>query len=383
MLSVLSSQAAEPYLWTLTMNSSELYLQTAQNRGQMLSIITRAASTANYDKITVLVAYATKLGCEILVSGLTDVCPNWADMTKTWIVSLDFGHTQPEALEYLAQLPKSTVAIPNADLVFRSNLRPSIRFHPKLYVFECSTDLSKTTVVSGSCNLTRGGLYLNTEQATVAIIQPSLANVDKETVARIAATQKLIQDICSSATPLSGQILSTYRALWHPDYLPPIEKEPVSKILAPDPSIDKNKAMALSTASNFWVRVTPKVVQNRGPDKPGNQIDMQRGARVFFGFDVANVDLNTVFGPVVIAFEGETTYQSLRYGDNGMDKITLPALQQTRTYANRTLLFQRQPGGVFKLVIGTSQQASKWRRLSIQQKRLYQMQSGREFGVFE
>jgi hypothetical protein len=118
------------------MNSSELYLQTTQNRGQMLSIITRAASTANYDKITELIPYATKLGCEILVSGLTAACSNWADMAKTWIVSLDFGHTQPEALEYLAQLPKSTVAIPNAHLVLEANLRPSIRFHPKLYVFE-------------------------------------------------------------------------------------------------------------------------------------------------------------------------------------------------------------------------------------------------------
>ncbi|GAI35801.1 unnamed protein product, partial [marine sediment metagenome] len=128
---------------------------------------------------------------------------------------------------------------------------------------------------------------------------------------------------------------------------------------------------------------TPKVVQNRGPGKPGNQIDMHRGTRVFFGFDVANVVPNTALGPVVIAFEGETNYRSLRYGNNGMDKITLPALQPPRTYANRTLLFQRQPKGVFELVIGTSQQASKWQRLSLQQNGLYQMQSGREFGVFE
>jgi HKD family nuclease len=365
------------------MNSSALHIQTTQNRGQMLSVITHAASTANYDKMTVLVAYATKLGCEILVSGLAATCPHWADMAKTWIVSLDFGHTQPEALQYLAQLPKSVVAIPNASLVLQENLRPSIRFHPKLYVFECSADPNKVGVVSGSCNLTRGGLYLNTEQATAVITWPPPTEVDKEAVAHISLTHKLIQDICSSATPLTDDILSAYRSLWHPEYLPPIEREPVSRILSPDPSIDKDKAMALSTASNFWVRVTPKVVQNRGPGKPGNQIDMQRGTRVFFGFDVANVDPNTVLGPVVITFEGVTADQSLRYGNNGMDKITLPALQPPRTYANRTLLFQRRPKGVFELLIGTSQQASEWRRLSRQQSGLYEMQSGREFGVFE
>jgi hypothetical protein len=141
--------------------------------------------------------------------------------------------------------------------------------------------------------------------------------------------------------------------------------------------------MALSTASNFWVRVTPKVVQNRGPGKPGNQIDMQRGARVFFGFGVANVEVNTTFGPVAIAFQGTTTSHNLWYGSNGMDKIALPPLQPSRTYANRTLLFKRQSDNIFGLVIGTSQQASEWRTLSLQQHGLYKMQSGREFGVFE
>ena len=365
------------------MNSSELHIQTTQNRGEMLSTIVRVASTANYDKITVLVAYATKIGCEILVSELIGACPNWADMTKIWIISLDFGHTQPEALEYLTQLPKSSVAIPNADLVLKANLRPSIRFHPKLYIFECRSSQNKTAMISGSCNLTRGGLYLNTEQATVYMIEQPPTIVEKETIARIEATKKLIQDICSSATPLTSQILSRYRSLWHPDSLPPIEREPASKILSSDPSIDKDKAMALSTASNFWIRVTPKVVQNRGPDKPGNQIDMQRGARVFFGFGVANVEVNTTFGPVAIAFQGRTTSHNLWYGSNGMDKVALPPLQPSRTYANCTLLFKRQSDNIFGLVIGTSQQASEWRTLSLQQHGLYKMQSGREFGVFE
>ena len=349
----------------------------------MLLAIRDAASTATYDKITVLVAYATKFGCEILVNALRAAFLNWNDIDKTWIISLDFGHTQPDALEYLAKLPKSAVAIPNAHLVLKAKLRPPMRFHPKLYFLECADDPEKTAVVSGSCNLTRAGLYLNTEQMTVSTLRPPIIKDDRQTAANLVVVRTLIQEVCSSAVPLDQKILTSYRSLWKPDYLPPVEKGSSAKVVARDPSIDMDKAMALSTTSNFWLKITRRVVQNLGPNRPGNQIDMQRGARVFFGFDVTNVEPNTVLGPVSIRFQGNITSQSLRYGNNGMDKITLPPLDPPRTYANQTLLFRRQPDDIFDLVIGTQRQASIWRNLSIRQNVFYQMQSGREFGVFE
>jgi len=362
--------------------NSQLLLQTNQNKGLMLSMITQAASTDAYDRMTVLVAYATKLGCEILTTSLEAVCPNWLEMHKTWIISLDFGHTQPAALEYLARLPNSYVAIPNAELVLKAKLKPPIRFHPKLYLFQSTIDPNAIAILSGSCNLTRSGLYLNTEQATISIFDPTHPNVDDLSMEQFATTQKVIQEVCESASPLTKKILAKYRSLWHPSYLPSVEKQSSKKIIAHDPSIDMDKALALSTASNFWVKVTPKVVQNRGPGKPGNQIDMQRGARVFFGFDVKNVTPNTTLGPVTMSFEGSTSQRSLWYAKNSMDKIRLPPLQPPRTYANRVLLFHRKPNG-FDLVIGTAPQASHWRNLSTQQKTIYQMKGGRQFGVFE
>ncbi len=349
----------------------------------MLLAIRNAASTATFDKITVLVAYATKLGCEILIDALSNACPNWPSIRKTWAISLDFGHTEPNALEFLAHLPNSAVAIPNADMVLNSNLRPSVRFHPKLYILECTADPENTAVISGSCNLTRGGLYLNTEQATVSILRPPLAVDDRQTAAHIAVARTLIQEVLSAATPLDRKILSSYRDLWKPDNLPPIEKDSHPRVLSPDPSIDVDKAMALATSSNLWLRVTPRVVPNLGPNRPGNQIDMQRGTRVFFGFDVANVPTNTRFGSVTVSFEGNATDQALRYGNNGMDKMDLPALNSPRTYANRALLFHRRSDEAFELVIGSPQQAARWRNLSIHQGTLYRMKGGREFGVFE
>ena len=349
----------------------------------MLSLITKAASTSKYDKLIVLVAYATKLGCETLIASLIDSCQNWDMIDKKWIISLDFGHTQPEALELLAKLPNSAVAIPNADLVLNSKLNPPIRFHPKLFYFQSTSDPQKAAIVSGSCNLTFGGLYMNTEQATITVLQSTSAKLSKQEIAQLIATQNIINDIWSTASPLTKKIMNKYRSLWKPRQLPSTEKKPSSKFISTNPSIDRVKALALSSATNFWIRVTPKVVQNLGPGKPGNQIDMQHGARVFFDFDVANVPPNTGLGSVPISFKGIKSKRSLRYGNNGMDKITLPVLQSPQTYANRTLLFHRNPKGYFELVIGTPKKIAQWRERSLQQNTLYQMQSGREFGVFD
>lgn len=348
----------------------------------MLELIKQAASTFKYDKLTVIVAYASKLGCNVLVESLKDVTQNWDNIDKKWIISLDFGHTQPDALEYLSQLPKSEVFVPNAQLVLKSKLRPPIRFHPKLYYFQRSSNPNKVAIVSGSCNLTYGGLYLNIEQAIMTLFQATHTKSNPQDVTNLTLVQSTIQDIYSFSSPLTKQLLKKYRALWKPSYLPSTERKSPNSFIATNPSVDMPKALALSAASYFWIRVTPKVVQNLGPGKPGNQIDMQRGSRVYFGSSNSNVAPNTGLGHVSIRFKGLKSRQSLRYGNNGMDKITLPVLQYPRTYANRILLFHRNPSGYFDLKIGTPKKIAQYRQLSIDQHTLYKMQSGREYGVF-
>jgi hypothetical protein len=43
-------------------------------------------------------------------------------MEKRWLVSVDFGHTEPEGLDYLASLGNSRVRVPNAIEVIANNL---------------------------------------------------------------------------------------------------------------------------------------------------------------------------------------------------------------------------------------------------------------------
>jgi hypothetical protein len=182
--------------------------------------------------------------------------------------------------------------------------------------------------------------------------------------------------------PLNEEFLDKYRLLRRRVNPPKVERKSHGNVLQPNPVFDLPKALALANADSFWVKVTNKVVSNLGKDKPGNQIDLQRGSRVFFGFGVGEVPPNTVFGSVPIRFEGDISNHSVRFGNNSMDKINLPVLQPPRSYAAKTLLFKKKMNGVFDLKIGNLRQEKRWRKMSEEQGTLFQMQSGRPYGVF-
>jgi hypothetical protein len=79
---------------------------------------------------------------------------------------------------------------------------------------------------------------------------------------------------------------------------------------------------------------------------PGSQLDLPKGARVFFGFSPAPVPRNTTFGSVLIQVPSfpEIT-RTVRYGNNQMDKVNLPVpgtAAPPTGYENRNLLFVRQ-----------------------------------------
>ena len=67
-------------------NNNQLHIQTTKSKGTMLELIKQAASTFKYDKLTVIVAYASKLGCNVLVESLKDVTQNWDNIDKKWII---------------------------------------------------------------------------------------------------------------------------------------------------------------------------------------------------------------------------------------------------------------------------------------------------------
>jgi len=140
---------------------------------------------------------------------------------------------------------------------------------------------------------------------------------------------------------------------------------------------------AIARAENFWIQVE-YVVENRGHGRPGNQIDLARGSRVFFGFSGRRVPRNTALGDVSIRFARHRSLTHMRFGNNYMDKLNLPIPGEggPPDYSHTVLLFTRQSDGGFRMRVGTPDEARAWRRRSRSQETLFRMRGGREYGVF-
>lgn len=105
-------------------------------------------------------AFGSEAGARAL-SRLMSVASS-KNTTKQWLVGIQNGLTQPEALRYLAELPHSEVRVPHGRKTLESaSLRAPTFFHPKIYVVQSDT---VAAIVSSSANLTEGGLCNNVEQ---------------------------------------------------------------------------------------------------------------------------------------------------------------------------------------------------------------------------
>jgi HKD family nuclease len=120
-------------------------------------------SEAGPQQLRVAVAFASEAGARTLRS----LSPSRAfdSVPKRWLVGIENGLTQPEALTYLSDLHDSEVRVPFGEKSLeRGGLRAPTFFHPKLYTYDTADGLH---VVSTSANLTEGGLVRNTEQFLV------------------------------------------------------------------------------------------------------------------------------------------------------------------------------------------------------------------------
>jgi HKD family nuclease len=107
----------------------------------------------DYDAVDVAVAYASRRGVSELSVALTS--SRWLSAGKRWLVSMDFGRTEPAALDALAALPNSEVRVPNGrDVIASQSLQPKITFHTKAYLFRLAGHNCPVAVIIGSANLT-------------------------------------------------------------------------------------------------------------------------------------------------------------------------------------------------------------------------------------
>lgn len=112
---------------------------------------------AEYDKAYIAVAFFSKSGFDAIKKRLVTFLKNDGELQI--VVGLDNFVTEPDALQALFDLLKGKR---NSMLYIKKTQQKGRIFHPKLYLFE-SKEKERGKIITGSANLTAGGLEENEE----------------------------------------------------------------------------------------------------------------------------------------------------------------------------------------------------------------------------
>lgn len=314
--------------------------------GVVLKAIAHAADRAgDYENIDIAVAYASTEGVRLLERALAG--PSWTEARKRFLVSLDFGFTQPEALARLSELSNTEVRIPNGREVLGSAvLRPQTAFHAKVFSFGVEQYPHLRALVVGSANLTASALSTGAEVVTTQTWR-SYSKAAFNDLKRAQSVIDWFQDTWESADALA-EVLNEYRhkrsAL---PKLPRIREDrtrAARRYLASpkDHEVSGDLAVQLAAAKEVWVHAS-SMIRNRGAF-PGSQLNTPRGTRVFFGFASDKVPKDTTLGSIDLRIIGHAYHErTIRFSNNGMDVINLPIPEQNgiETYQGTFLVFTR------------------------------------------
>lgn len=176
----------------------KIFTQNSRCPSQILFAFDEVADTG-VEQVRWAVAYSTQSGCRRLVDRISTRIgkSQWEKCNKQFIISVDFGLTDPRALEFLAALPKSKVYIANPEVISKPGLLPDKSYHPKLYLFDTA---KSTGYVIGSANLTDSALIANTEVVTVGEDEPTNST-----------WSGLWNELLFDAAPLTVALLEEYR----------------------------------------------------------------------------------------------------------------------------------------------------------------------------
>lgn len=250
-------------------------------------------------------SYITDSGVALIESSLRELL-NERESNR-WLISFDYGRSQPSAIRRLAAFGNNQIRVHDGIRVVESEgFRPRVSFHMKTALTFSSTRTPHKQLV-GSGNLSASGLTFGIEAG--CLLDYTLADID--------GTVELIdtlEELWHQATPVEDVI-----DLYEENYS-----------IFSQPTLSPQRESALDNEpSVFWIDVG-YVTRNRGINRPGNQFDLPRGAHVYLGLlEVENPELNSNLGLIKIrAINGEVIERNLRFGNNSMEKLTLPLPEQ-------------------------------------------------------
>jgi len=271
-----------------------------------------------------LYAYATQSGAALFDLELGG--PFWPTTPSRWLFGIDYGRTQPQALRLMCSRPNVEIRIHDGTYVVdQQGFVPRRDFHVKMAILMNEAD-GLSGMVVGSGNFSSNGLRKSIEAGTSV-----LARGIDECNALLRPTISAADILWEQATPVAD-ILDAYEERWSASFFRRIAENP--------PNIEAD----LGVTPTFWIEAG-YVTKNRGPHRPGNQIDFPRGMSRYFGFNPpAFLPANSVIGQVVFETPtGAPVANNLRLGNNMMEKISLP-IPETHgfdIYDGKILVFQR------------------------------------------
>jgi hypothetical protein len=319
----------------------KLFVQNSRCPSQILFAFDEITDAAVL-RVRWAVAYSTRSGCERLVRRVSSRIgkKQWEKIEKHFVTSLDFGLTEPAAIQFLDGLPRSSVHIANPGVTQAAGLMPKKAYHPKLYLFDAQ---GSTGYVVGSANLTNSALIANTEVVAVGTEKPAGGRWDD-----------IWAELLLDTVPLTAALLAEYRRKW---------KRPKKRPVDPDP---KPVAPAITPAQLpvFWGAVEAGAISPMGFNHmwleagsmssggSHNQLELPRGANRFFGFTHTDYGAahRTIGIPILTLNKREWTDRPLTWhGHNGMERINLPTLAQAGFDYRHTAVLFRRHGGRFEI----------------------------------
>ena len=359
-----------------------------QAGGRVAEVIRSIASKVRFNRMRAAVAYASLPGCEDLNLMLVKANSAWKEAEKKWLLSIDYGHTDPRAIRYLKGLSKSEVRIYDGKSLLQRKLMPTASFHPKTFVFDQAGKNGVRTlgIVLGSANLTSGGLDSNIEHVVGLRFAANIGKIERNLFEPVSTFEQWWDLAWLTADPVTATFLKKYEGLrrkYRPRVRDSRQAPPRRKLPAP---VSQMRAFAKwEKAKCFWIE-TGNLYKNRGKNAPGNQLDARRGTRVYFGFPYSEVERDTKLGEVSMKFGNKPPQadRSIRFGNNSMDKIHLPVPSAFGPvkYDNSVVHFRRVSLGDFAVSVGNRRTATVWRQRSRQQGLLNKLGGGRRFGFY-
>ncbi|WML56666.1 hypothetical protein [Neobacillus sp. PS2-9] len=305
---------------------SRTYLHHDADSPSTISEIKRIHERIKTSDFLGVYAYATQSGVASFELELGDYF--WESTPSRWLFGIDYGRTQPQALRYLCNQKKSEIRIYDGDwVVNQKGFVPRRDFHAKMALM-LNHDDNWFGMVVGSGNFSSNGLRKSIEAGTSLYTHGCIDKGYKHF--HLGKTILRAESLWQAATPVAD-ILNEYEEKWNASF----SRKVFGNQLRDDVHYGEKEI--------FWIEAG-YVTKNRGPNRPGNQIDFPRGMSRYFGFNPpAELQPNSVIGNVIFQTPSGSDSKNLRLGNNMMEKITLP-IPETHgfdIYDGKILVFQR------------------------------------------